>query len=129
MIGLSKINYFRDDHIYVLEEYTNINNDLKNWDKDISFEYKNYSNDNTIYVIKDSYMQHLADYLIPRFKKSYFIHLNGFKNYYITNKSIDILIFETVDVSLMNRILNVLPKYKIEEINKDLKTNSIIKNN
>ena len=48
----------------------------------------------------------------------------------IIDKNPNIIVLESLDRLLIpDRLFNVLPNYKIEEINKDLKTNSIIKNN
>ena len=81
----------------------------------------------TIYIIRDSMTQELLDYIFPSFNE--ISAIAKFNKFDIIDKKPNIVVFETLERYLKRKLLNVLPNYKIEEINKDLKTNSIIKNN
>lgn len=88
----------------------------------------NILSDNAL-VIRDSYGVAIFDYIASSFYKSSFIYIDNFKNNEIIYNNSNIVIFETVERGLKDRLLNVLPSYRIEEINRDLKTNSEAVNN
>ena len=99
------------------------------WTKNYYYTNEYSTNTNNIYIIRDSMTQELLDYIFPSFNEISVIPYNTFNKFDIIDKKPNIVVFETLERSFKDRLLNVLPNYKIEEINKDLKTNSIIKNN
>ena len=124
-------HYFNDDKIYLPTNYLKEDNmyyfDL--WRKDYHITNDNFLVNKSIYFIRDSFSQGLIYYIRKTFKNSSFISLYKFQNFDITNIKPDIVIFETVERFLKERILTYLPNYNIENINIDLYTNSIITNN
>ena len=61
----------------------------------------------------------MLDYIATGFKQSEFIHIDSFKNKNITEYKPDIVVFESVERYLKDRMLNVIPNYRIEEINEE----------
>lgn len=122
MVSLNDIKKFRDDIIYILEDYkytiTNITDD---WNSSIISNYNldNFKNNRNILIIGDSYSFEMRDYIITTFKQSEFIHIETFKNKNIIEYKPDIVVFEFVERGLKYSILNVIPNYKIEEINEE----------
>ena len=122
MVSLNDIKKFRDDIIYILEDYkytiTNITDDWSS-SRISNYNLDNFKNNRNILIIKDSYSFEMMDYIITTFKQSKFIHLDTFKNENITEYKPDIIVFQSVERYLKDRMLNVIPNYKIEEINED----------
>lgn len=122
MVGLNYIKTFRDDIIYILEDYkytiTNITDD---WSSSRISDYNldNFKNNRNILIIGDSYSFEMRDYIITTFKQSEFINIGSFKNENITEYKPDIIVFQSVERGLKYSILNVIPNYRIEEINED----------
>lgn len=122
----------RTDTNYLMNGYTKNEFKLINGKNDSyeSYVYTKSNSDNkNVLFIRDSFGYYMFDYIASYFNESTFIHLNNFKKLYIDDKKIDIVIFETVENMLKDRLLNVIPDYKVEEINKDLETNSESVNN
>ena len=128
MVRLSDIDYYKDDYIYNIDKYS-YHNPILTYSNTIS----NYNNDyifsNSICLIRDSYGAEIFDYIASSFKESYFIHIDNFTKEYLLDKNIDILIFETISPFLFDRLVRIIPNYKIEELNKYLEANSISTNN
>lgn len=82
-----------------------------------------------LFVIRDSFSQAMFDYISSSFSQTSYRHIYNFKNDEIIKEKPDMLLFETVDRLLKERLFKVIPNYKIEEINKDLETNSVGSNN
>ena len=61
----------------------------------------------------------IIDYIATGFKQSEFIHIDSFKNENITEYKPDIVVFQLVEWDLKGRMLNVMPNYRIEEINEE----------
>lgn len=122
MVGLNYIKTFRDDIIYILEDYkytiTNITDDWSS-SRISNYNLDNFKNNRNILIICDSYSFEMMDYIITTFKQSEFIHISTFKNKNITEYKPDIVVFQTIEWYLKERMLNVIPNYKIEEINED----------
>ena len=133
-VALSGLEYFKDAKIFVISNFiskkTNIMiSNVMGWTKNYYYTNEYSTNTNNIYIIRDSMTQELLDYIFPSFNEISVIPYNTFNKFDIIDKKPNIVVFETLERSFKDRLLNVLPNYKIEEINKDLKTNSIIKNN
>ena len=133
-LALSGLEYFKDAKIFVISNFISKNtnimiNGVMNWQVDHYYTNKYSTNTNNIYMIRDSMTQELLDYIFPSFKETTAIHINRFNKFDIIYKKPNIVIFETIERYLKYRLLNILPSYKIEEINKDLETNSITNNN
>ncbi|WP_157150207.1 alginate O-acetyltransferase AlgX-related protein [Brachyspira sp. SAP_772] len=133
-VALSSLEYFKDDKIFVISNFiskkTNIMiNNLMSWGINYYYTNKYSMNTNNIYIIRDSMAQELLDYIFPSFNETSVISVNKFDIVDIVDKKPNVIIFETIERFLKSRLLNVLPNYKIEEINKDLKTNFIEVNN
>ena len=122
MVGLNYIKTFRDDIIYILEDYkytiTNITDDWSS-SRISNYNLDNFKNNRNILIICDSYSFEMMDYIITTFKQSEFIHISSFKNENIIEYKPDIIVFQLVEWDLKGRILNVMPNYKIEEINEE----------
>lgn len=130
MINSTKI--YSDDIIYVLEEYTNNNYKVvKEIEDYYDFFYceSDANNTNNILMIRDSFTTAMFDYIASSFRKSSFIHMAKFKYNYILDKNPNIVVYQTVEMGLGGSLFGMIPSYKIEEINKDLETNSITNNN
>ncbi|ASJ22755.1 hypothetical protein BHAMNSH16_03355 [Brachyspira hampsonii] len=82
-----------------------------------------------LFVIRDSFSQAMFEYLSSSFSQASYRHIDRYKNSEIIKEYPDIVLFETVDSFLKERLFKVIPNYKIEEINKDLETNSATSNN
>lgn len=133
-VALSSLEYFKDAKIFVISNFiskkTNIMiSNVMRWGQNYYYTNEYSTNTNNIYIIRDSMTQELLDYIFPSFNEISVIPYNTFNKFDIIDKKPNIVVFETLERSFKDRLLNVLPNYKIEEINKDLKTNSIIKNN
>ena len=116
MLSLSKIKYYNDDKTYIISNYITKNYYVKDG---FLYNSKAYNNENNIMIIHDSYGLNMIDYIATGFKQSEFIHLDTFKNENITECKPDIVVFQLVEWDLKGRILNIIPNYKIEEINED----------
>jgi|GEM_PF-309662 len=121
MFSLGKIKYYNDDKTYIISNYI-----IKNYEtnyyissENFSFNSKSYKSKNNIMIIRDSYTMGMLDYIATRFKQSEFIHIDSFKNENITEYKPDIVVFESVEKLIKGRMLNVMPNYKIEEINEE----------
>lgn len=130
-VSLSKFLYYMDDRFYIISNYMIDNYNIVKKRNGYNFTTSSYNpiNNKNIFVIRDSYTTEMTDYIASSFNRSSFILINDFKKEYILEDNPDIVIFETVERHLKARVLNVISNYKIEEINKDLKTNSIITDN
>ena len=122
LLGLSKIKYYNNDKAYIISNYITKNYDTNyyiSWDN-FSFNSKSYKSKDNIMIIRDSFIMGMLDYIATRFKQSEFIHIDSFKNKNITEYNPDIVVFESVEKYLIkDRMLYVIPNYKIEEINND----------
>ena len=122
MVSLNDIKKFRDDIIYILEDYkytiTNITDDWSS-SRISNYNLDNFKNNRNILIIKDSYSFEMMDYIITTFKQSEFINIGSFKNENITEYKPDIIVFQSVERYLKDRMLNVIPNYRIEEINEE----------
>ncbi|WP_242003162.1 hypothetical protein [Brachyspira aalborgi] len=122
MVSLNDIKKFRDDIIYILEDYkytiTNITDDWSS-SRISNYNLDNFKNNRNILIIKDSYSFEMMDYIITTFKQSEFIHIDSFKNENIIEYKPDIIVFQSVERYLKDRMLNTMPNYRIEEINED----------
>ena len=121
MLSLSKIKYYNDDKAYIISNYI-----IKNYEtnyyissENFSFNSKLYNNKSNIMIIIDSFGLNMIDYIATGFKQSEFIHIETFKNENITEYKPDIIVFESVERYLKERMLNVIPNYKIEKINEE----------
>ena len=121
MLSLSKIKYYNDDKAYIISNYITKNYETNYYISETNFSYnsKSYNNENNIMIIRDSYTMNMYDYIATEFKQSEFIHIFNFKNENITEYKPDIVVFESVERYLKDRMLYVIPNYKIEEINND----------
>ena len=120
-LSLSKIKYYNDDKTYIISNYITKNYDTNyfiSWDN-FSFNSKSYKSEMNIMIMRDSYIMNMLDYIATEFKQSEFIHIDTFKNENITEYKPDIVVFQLVEWDLKGRILNVIPNYKIEEINEE----------
>lgn len=122
ILSLNNIKYFRDDIIYILEDYkytiTNITDDWSS-SRISNYNLDNFKNNINILIIKDSYSFEMMDYIITTFKQSEFIHERYFENKDIKKYKPNIVVFESVEGFLKDRMLNVIPNYNIEEINEE----------
>lgn len=118
MLSLSKIKYYNDDKAYIISNYITKNYYVKDG---FLYNSKAYSNENNIMIIHDSYGLNMIDYIVTEFEQSEFIHIDTFKNKNITEYKPDIVVFESVERFLKDRMLYVIPNYKIEEINEEWK--------
>lgn len=116
MLSLSKIKYYNDDKAYIISNYITKNYYVKDG---FLYNSKAYSNENNIMIIHDSYGLNMIDYIVTEFEQSEFIHIDTFKNKNITEYKPDIVVFESVERFLKDRMLYVIPNYKIEEINEE----------
>lgn len=120
-LSLSKIKYYNDDKTYIISNYIIKNyetNYFISWNN-FSYNSKSYKSKNNIMIIRDSFGLNMIDYIATGFKQSEFIHIETFKNENITEYKPDIIVFQLVEWDLKGRILNIIPNYKIEEINED----------
>ena len=122
MLSLSRLKYYNDDKTYILSNYIIKNYETNYYISFLNFSYnsKSYNNENNIMIIRDSYTMNMLDYIATGFKQSEFIHIDGFKNENITEYKPDIVVFQSAEKYLIKgRMLNVMPNYKIEEINEE----------
>ena len=121
LLSLNSLKYYNDDKTYIISNYITKNYETNYYISDnyFSFNSKSYNNKNNIMIIRDSYIMNMLDYIATEFKQSEFIHIDTFKNENITEYKPDIVVFQLVEWDLKGRILNVMPNYKIEEINED----------
>ena len=119
-LSLSGLKYYNDDKTYIISNYITKNYETNYYISETNFSYnsKSYKNENNIMIIRDSYAMNMYDYIAMEFKQSEFIHIFNFKNENITEYKPDIVVFETVESGL-EHVLNIMPNYKIEEINED----------
>ena len=119
ILSLNNIKYFRDDIIYILEDYKyTLTNDFELWRENKVLRFDLY-NSNNIMIIRDSYFFEVLHYMSKGFKQVEYIHLDYFKNENIAEYKPNVVVFESVEYGLKHRLLNVMPNYKIEEINED----------
>lgn len=116
MLSLSKIKYYNDDKAYIISNYITKNYYVKDG---FLYNSKAYSNENNIMIIHDSYGLNMIDYIVTEFEQSKFIHIDSFKNENIIEYKPDIIVFQSVERYLKDRMLNTMPNYRIEEINED----------
>lgn len=121
LLSLNSLKYYNDDKTYIISNYI-----IKNYEtnyyissENFSFNSKSYKSKNNVMIIRDSFGLNMIDYIATGFKQSEFIHIETFKNENITEYKPDIIVFQTVEWSIKDRILNVIPNYKIEEINEE----------
>ena len=121
LLSLNSLKYYNDDKTYIISNYI-----IKNYEtnyyissENFSFNSKSYKSKDNIMIIRDSFGLNMIDYIATGFRQSKFIHLDTFKNENITECKPDIVVFQLVEWDLKGRILNIIPNYKIEEINND----------
>lgn len=120
MLSLSKFKYYNDDKTYILSNYIIKNYDTNYYNSyyDFSYNSKAHNNKNNIMIIRDSFSMAMIDYIASEFKQSEFIHIDAFKSENIIEYKPNIVVFQSVERYLIKgRMLNVIPNYKIEEIN------------
>ena len=121
LLSLSSLKYYNDDRTYIISNYITKNYDTNyfiSWNN-FSFNSKYYKSKNNIMIIIDSFGLNMIDYIATGFKQSEFIHIDSFTNENITEYNPDIVVFQTVEWSIKDKILNVIPNYKIEKIDND----------
>lgn len=119
MLSLNNIKYFRDDIIYILEDYKyTLTNDFELWRENKVLRFDLY-NSNNIMIIRDSYFFEVLHYMSKGFKQVEYIHLDYFKNENIAEYKPNVVVFESVEYGLKHILLNFMPNYKIEEINEE----------
>lgn len=119
MLSLNNIKYFRDDIIYILEDYKyTLTNDFELWRENKVLRFDLY-NSNNIMIIRDSYFFEVLHYMSKGFKQVEYIHSDYFKNENIAEYKPNVVVFESVEYGLKHRLLNVMPNYRIEEINEE----------
>lgn len=127
------VKSYSNDNNYILNSFTS--NDYKivsgvnRHYYDTCYCESDSTNTNNILMIKDSFTSAMFDYIASSFYKSSFIHRDNFKNSDIIYNNPNIVVFQVVERGLMDSLFTIIPGYKIEEINKDLETNFISKNN
>lgn len=119
MLSLNNIKYFRDDIIYILEDYKyTLTNDFELWRENKVLRFDLY-NSNNIMIIRDSYFFEVLHYMSKGFKQVEYIHLDYFKNENIAEYKPNVVVFESVEYGLKHILLNFMPNYKIEEISEE----------
>ena len=118
-LSLNKLKYYNDDKTYIISNYI-----TKNYDTNYFIPYKKYffyskldKNKNKILILGDSFYFNMQDYIATEFKQSEYID-----NRYVSpivEYGVNIIVFETVERVLKDRVLNIIPNYKIEEINEE----------
>ncbi|PLV59638.1 hypothetical protein [Brachyspira pilosicoli] len=91
-------------------------------------KYKDAINSN-IFMIRDSFSQTMVDYISSKFKYASFSWFLTFNIDKIIKNKPNVVVLELLELDIKDKLLNILPSYKIEEINKDLETNYIKSNN
>ena len=124
---LSDLKYFRDDNVFVISNFissnTNIminNNNFDWWSYNYYYTNNNYITTNNVYIIRDSMFQELLDYIFPSFKETTVVSLGRFDKFDVIKQKPDTLIYSTYESDLKDEIFNVIPNYKIEEINRNI---------
>ena len=128
LLSLSSLKYYNDDRTYIISNYITKNYDTNyfiSWNN-FSFNSKYYKSKNNIMIIIDSFGLNMIDYIATGFKQSEFIHIDSFTNENITEYNPDIVVFQTVEWSIKDKILNVIPNYKIEKIDNEEIRNDIL---
>ncbi|MEI0496700.1 hypothetical protein R4J09_15030 [Brachyspira intermedia] len=127
-LALSKLEYVDYDLHKPNGYYSNyVTNNYLNWYNFETFCY-NSTNFDYIFIIRDSFAIAMQDYISSTFSRVHYEHIDYFRELKCDINP-NILIFETVERMLKYRILNIIPNYKIEEINNNLETNYITNNN
>lgn len=112
LLSLNKLKNYNNDYVYHISNY-NQNYTIEYKHDNYKFKYKsNFPKyDKNILIIRDSYTLDMEKYLGNEFKN--FISY-GYRdtNIYISNK-VDIVIFETIDQLLKQRMLNLIPQYNV----------------
>ena len=121
LLSLNSLKYYNDDKTYIISNYITKNYETNYYisSENFSFNSKSYKSKDNIIIIRDSFGLNMIDYIATGFKQSEFIHIETFKNENITEYKPDIIVFQLVEWDLKGRILNIIPNYKIEEINND----------
>lgn len=121
LLSLNSLKYYNDDKTYIISNYITKNYETNYYisSENFSFNSKSYKSKDNIIIIRDSFGLNMIDYIATGFRQSKFIHLDTFKNENITECKPDIVVFQLVEWDLKGRILNIIPNYKIEEINND----------
>ena len=116
-LSLSGFSYFKKDVIYSpnIRNYNKLISyyDVKNW-SDFKTSSESYIIDKNILIIRDSFTTAMVNYISSTFSDVEYIHINNFSKEIIKTNNFDIVVFETVERMLKNRVINVLPKYKLE---------------
>lgn len=121
---ISSVKFFSDDKNYIITNYNIKNYSILKGDQHFnSIAISDNNKRRNIMFIRDSFLGAMYNYVASYFYKSFIIHIDRFENNEILNNTPNIVVFETVERGLKNCLLNILPSYKIEEINKDLGTN------
>ena len=116
LLSLNSLKYYNDDKTYIISNYITKNYYVKDG---FLYNSKAYNNENNIMIIHDSYGLNMIDYIATEFKQSEFIHISSFKNENITEYKPDIVVFEMLEKSSLEIFLDIMPNYKIEEINEE----------
>ena len=122
LLSLNSLKYYNDDKTYIISNYITKNYETNYYisSENFSFNSKSYKSKDNIMIIRDSFGLNMIDYIATGFRQSKFIHLDTFKNENITEYNPDIVVFESVEKYLIkDRMLYVIPNYKIEEINEE----------
>ncbi|AUJ49281.1 alginate O-acetyltransferase AlgX-related protein [Brachyspira hyodysenteriae] len=133
-MNLHNLKYFRDDPIYYIEKYHIKTNyyfleGRKHFHSPSITRSAVASNDYNVFFIDDSYAYGMFDYIATEFYKASFRHREEFKVEEIIKYDPNIVVFELVEGNLKKSVLDIIPNYKIEKINKNLETNSVVSNN
>lgn len=118
-VALSKLDEYKYDVEYEFKTVDNKVCTMIPWTNIFMIESKEKNNNLNLLCFRDSFIGAMT-YFIHDFKHSTLVNLDLFKPKDIEkvfNNDINIVIFETVENKLENRLLNVLPKYT-EEIKK-----------
>ncbi|MEI0607773.1 hypothetical protein R4K48_12545 [Brachyspira pulli] len=118
MLSLTNIYYQENDYIV---NYKNNFDIIKGSRYHFGSGYcqSDSTNTNNILLIKDSFSVAMFDHIASSFSKSSFVYIDIFKNDEIIKEKPNIVVFQTVERYLKERILYIIPKYKIEEINEN----------
>ena len=114
MLSLSKFDFYNDDYYYVISNYMKEQYFLNAPDTHghyfKTFSSNDYIIDKKLFIIRDSYMHNIIDYISTIFKEVVYVHPETFDYTLILDENPDIVIFETVERALKDRLLNSLPK-------------------
>ncbi|WP_300365994.1 hypothetical protein [Brachyspira sp.] len=129
MLSLNKFDFYNDDNYYIISNYLEEQYFLNAPDTHghyfKTFSSNNYAIDKKLFIIRDSYMHNMIDYISTMFKEVIYVHPETFDYTAILNENPDILIFETVERGLHYHLDKIVTSHKIIEMNKDLKTYTI----